>query len=67
MGDVVQLMPLITNGPEADDEVKFISTARLKIAWDKWDADLLDDHGCFILEAIHAEMNERGEGSYVAV
>lgn len=33
-----------------------------------WDLDLCEaDPGCFLAEAIHMEMNYRGEGSYVAI
>ena len=63
--DVIEFRPAIPASPDAIAVVKRLTTAQIKAAWDNWDD--AKDPGCFIIEAIHAEMNARGEGCYVAV
>lgn len=64
VSNVVQFVPNIAPAT-ATDTVKKLTTEQLKRAWDKWDENR--DPGCWVLKAIHAEMNARGEGDYVAV
>lgn len=51
----------------ARDYLTRLSTDDLKYIWDAHDTYEADDPGCYIIENIHAEMNLRGEGCYVAV
>jgi len=73
MSEVVQLVPHIPATPEAREVVRRLSIPQLKRVWDRWADDggaantWEADPGCFIAEAVHAEMSERGEGSYVAI
>jgi len=71
--NVVQIVPVIPKDSTAFEFVKGLTTAQLKRAWDEW-ADEAggintcgNDPGAFVCEAVHVEMNARGEGRYVAI
>lgn len=66
--NVIVLTPRLPAGPECRAVIETLSTAQLKRAWDAW-GKLYEPHdkGDFILEALHAELNKRGEGVYCAV
>lgn len=65
MSDVVQLRPILPTSNQrewvADQTTPFLM--RL------WNSDWIGDAdpGCFVIEAIHAEMNARGRGIDVAI
>lgn len=57
-----EILPVIPCGPTNRDDVRRLSTDQLKRMW-----DCMDDTFEHLWDDIHAEMNERGEGEYVAV
>jgi hypothetical protein len=72
MADILEFVPRLPADESAYDAVKVLTVPQMKRVWDSWsEGGALDfsgdDPGCFILEAVHHEMNMRGEGSYVAV
>ena len=62
MSNIVEIWPNIECGLNNREQVRALPTSILKRMWDdnsnRWE---------FLWEDIHAEMNERGEGAYVAV
>jgi len=54
-------------GPTLNAWIETMPTWFLKKLWDLTMDDPDVDPGCFLVEAIHFEMNYRGEGSYVAL
>jgi len=62
MDNVVQIWPMLDMGPGVLEQIRGLSTPMLKRMWDdrsgRWDG---------LCDEIHMVMNERGEGSYVAV
>ena len=72
MAEVIEFIPRLPTDASASDAVSRLSVIQMRAVWDAWvGGGPLDyaeiDPGCYILEAIHAEMNERGEGRQVAV
>jgi len=68
MGDVIEFLPDIPPGPQCREVIKRLPTEQLKRAWTAWDRVYEPkDKGDFILEALHSELNERGEGLHCAV
>lgn len=47
--------------------VQHASTEELKAVWDAWDGDPATMFKPFDMEAVHAELNRRGEGRHCAV
>lgn len=66
-GNVVYIMPVLPPSDEADEWVASLTVTQMKYLWDHFEKWQDSDPGCFVLEAIHREMNKRGEGVYVAV
>lgn len=65
-GLVTIIVPSFDSGSTARAWAAGCTTDRLKMLWDTaedWNPGL----GSFLVEAIHYEMNRRGEGRYVAV
>ena len=66
--NVVQLIPNIDCAPGCEAKVAKLTTAQLKFMWS--DQTMLDNGMMrfeHLWEDIHAEMNRRGEGGFVAV
>lgn len=60
--EIIHLIPDIPCEPGTIERVRALSTAQLKFMWDD-----RSDRFEHLWEEIHLVMNERGEGSYVAV
>ena len=63
MGDVIRLAPIVPEFSRYEDLLEWfrgLSTSTLKFMWD-------NECGEVHCDEIHCVMNERGEGSYVAV
>ena len=56
----IRPMPILEDGPNLRDKIATLSTSTLKAMLD-------DDAFSHYCDEIHAEMNARGEGHYVAV
>lgn len=61
------LIPTFAERAPADRYVAALSVDQMKGLWDDWERWGRRDAHYHLLEAIHAEMNRRGEGRYVAV
>lgn len=68
MTNVVDFMPQIDLGEDARQSVRRLTTDQIKRAWTAWDQIYEPkDKGDFILQALHEELNVRGEGAFCAV
>lgn len=61
------LVPTFHSDEAAQRYCAQLSVERMKWLWDEYEAWERTDPGCFLLNAVHGEMNRRGEGRYVAV
>jgi len=61
------LVPVFQNDETAQRYCAQLSVEQMKALWDDFEKWENRDSGCFLLNAIHGEMNSRGEGRYVAV